>query len=129
MNEGFDFEGTSKLFLKLPKQKQKVKYYPIKFLYFSILKECENEFIACVENLNGDNPTALERTENFASCIDPDIFSGLPGCTEECAPTLAMMSTSETPTYAPNSNWGTGSDTAEDRPDTSLCEIEEGLYF
>ena len=37
---------------------------------------------------------------------------------------LAMMSTSETPTYAPNSNWGTGSDTAEDRPDTSLCEIE-----
>jgi hypothetical protein len=86
--------------------------------------ECESAFIACVENLNGDNPTGLEKTENFASCIDPKTFSGLPGCTEECAPTLAMMSTSETPTYAPNSNWGTGSDTAEDQPDTSLCKIE-----
>ena len=98
--------------------------YPIKFLYSSILKECESAFIACVENLNGDNPTGLEKTENFASCIDPETFSGLPGCTEECAPTLAMMSTSETPTKAPNSNWGTGTGTAEDQPDTSLCKIE-----
>ena len=66
----------------------------------------------------------MERTKSFASCIDPGTFSGLPGCTEECAPTLAMMSASEAPTDAPNSNWGAGIDSAETRPATSLCEIE-----
>jgi hypothetical protein len=84
--------------------------------------ECENEFIDCVES--GDISTALERTKTFEDCIDTDSFSKLSGCTEECAPTLAMMSTSEAPTYAANSNWGAGVDSAEDQPNTSICEIE-----
>jgi len=84
--------------------------------------ECENEFIDCVES--GDVSTALERTETFEDCIDTNNFSNLSGCTKECAPTLAMMSTSEAPTDAANSNWGAGADSAEDQPNTSICEIE-----
>ena len=77
--------------------------------------------------MNGDNPTALERTENFASCMDPEIFSGLSGCTETCAPTFGMLASSETPITEEPTNFGAGANSNDAAPNTSRCEIWKEL--
>ena len=77
--------------------------------------------MACVEN--GDTSTAMTRTETFDNCMDADSFSGLSGCTVDCAPTFAMLATSENPTTAVFNRFGAGTDEASTKPATSLCEI------
>merc|ERR1711992_431807 len=87
----------------------------------SCSQDCETAFIACVES--GDTSTAMKRTETFDNCMDADSFSGLSGCTVDCAPTFAMLATSENPTTAVFNRFGAGTDEASTKPATSLCEI------
>ena len=85
-------------------------------------QECEAEFTTCVEN--GDVSTAMKRSQTFAACMEPELFSGFSGCSADCAPTFKMMSSSEYPSVAEFSNWGAGPDRAVQRPKTSICEIQ-----
>ena len=82
---------------------------------------CEDAFVACVES--EDTSTAMKRTQAFDNCIDVDVFNGLNGCTETCAPTFGMLASSETPTTAEFNSFGSGPDSAEAAPNTSRCEI------
>ena len=51
-----------------------------------------------------------------------DVFTGLSGCTVDCAPTFAMLATSENPTTAKFERFGAGTGEASEKPTTSLCE-------
>ena len=82
---------------------------------------CEDAFVACVES--EDTSSALKRTQAFENCIDVDVFSGLNGCTETCAPTFGMLSSSENPSTAEFNDFGAGDDKASAAPSTSLCTM------
>ena len=43
-------------------------------------------------------------------------------CHEECAPTFAMLASSEMPTTFEFENFGAGTGIAGDKPSTSLCD-------
>ena len=66
----------------------------------------------------------MKQTQAFGTCIDADIFSGLSGCTVDCAPTFDMLAASENPTRDEIENFGAGSDEASSKPATSHCEME-----
>ena len=53
---------------------------------------------------------------NKLSCL----FTSL-GCEANCAPTFDMLSTSQAPSTALFSNFGAGQETADPRPESSLC--------
>jgi len=80
---------------------------------------CEAAFLDCVAAEGA--ATAEENVEAFQTCIDANIFNGLDDCNEECAPTFAMLAASEMPTTFEFNNFGAGSDTASDKPSTSIC--------
>ena len=71
-----------------------------------------------------DTSTGMKQTQAFETCIDSAIFSGLSGCTVDCAPTFGMLAASENPTTAEVSNFGAGSNEASLKPATSHCEME-----
>ena len=50
----------------------------------------------------------------------PCLFTSL-GCEADCAPTFDMLSTSQAPSTALFSNFGAGQETADARPESSLC--------
>ena len=66
----------------------------------------------------------MKQTEAFAACMDAGIFSGLSGCTVDCAPTFGMLAASENPERDEVENFGAGSDEASSKPATSHCEME-----
>jgi len=80
---------------------------------------CEAAFLDCVAAEGA--ATAEENVEAFQTCIDANIFNGLDDCNEECAPTFAMLAASEMPTTFEFNNFGAGSDTASEKPSTSIC--------
>jgi len=82
---------------------------------------CEDAFLVCVAN---ENPvTALDNVNAFETCIEANVFNGLDGCHEECAPTFNMMAASETPETF-NNNFGAGPDSADAKPSTSICNAQ-----
>ena len=66
--------------------------------------------------------TASDNVDAFETCIDANVFNGLDECHEECAPTFAMLASSEMPTTFEFDNFGAGSDNAGDKPASSICE-------
>ena len=50
----------------------------------------------------------------------PCLFTSL-GCEANCAPTFDMLSTSQAPSTALFLNFGAGQETADARPESSLC--------
>ena len=68
------------------------------------------------------NFTASDNVDAFETCIDANVFNGLDECHEECAPTFAMLASSEMPTTFEFDNFGAGSDNAGDKPASSICE-------
>ena len=66
--------------------------------------------------------TASDNVDAFQTCIDANVFNGLDDCHEECAPTFAMLASSEMPTTFEFDNFGAGSDNAGDKPASSICE-------
>ena len=83
---------------------------------------CEAAFLDCVASTVTVTSTALDNVEAFQSCIDADVFIGLDDCNEECAPTFAMLASSEMPTTFEFDNFGAGSGIAVDKPSTSICD-------
>jgi len=88
----------------------------------SCSQECETAFVACVAG--EDTSTGMKQTEAFGTCMDADIFSGLSGCTVDCAPTFGMLAASENPTRDEVKHFGAGSNEASSKPATSHCEME-----
>lgn len=84
-------------------------------------QECEESFVACVEN--SDISTALKRTVSFENCMETDVFNGLAGCNESCAPTFGMLSASEMPTRVAFENFGAGPEIPGPAPPTSRCQV------
>jgi len=81
---------------------------------------CEAAFLDCVASQGA--VTASDNVEAFETCIDATEFNGLDDCDEECAPTFAMLAASEMPTTIEGNNFGAGSDTASDKPSSSICD-------
>merc|ERR1711971_616054 len=81
---------------------------------------CEAAFLDCVAEQGA--VTASDNVDAFETCIDANVFNGLDECHEECAPTFAMLASSEMPTTFEFDNFGAGSDNAGDRPASSICE-------
>jgi len=80
--------------------------------------ECEFAFIACVEEQKSNVETSADA---FRNCINNvNVFTSL-GCEANCAPTFDMMSTSQAPSTALFLNFGAGQETADARPESSLC--------
>ena len=65
---------------------------------------------------------AEDSVEAFQTCIDATRFNGLDDCNEECAPTFAMLASSEMPTTFEYDNFGAGSGIASDKPLSSICD-------
>merc|ERR1739844_303695 len=80
----------------------------------SCSQECETAFVSCVNS--GNTGTAVQKTQAFDNCMDADVFAGLSGCNVDCAPTFAMLATSENPTTAEFETFGAGSDEASSKP-------------
>ena len=83
-------------------------------------QECEDNFVACVEV--SDISTAQDQARAFQKCMQTNIFNGLTGCTENCAPTFGMLTTSEMPSYFAFENFGAGPENSAPAPPTSLCQ-------
>jgi len=81
---------------------------------------CEAAFLDCVADQGA--VTASDNVDAFQTCIDANVFNGLDECHEECAPTFAMLASSEMPTTFEFDNFGAGSDNAGDKPASSICE-------
>jgi len=81
---------------------------------------CEAAFLDCVAAEGA--VTAEDSVEAFQTCIDATRFNGLDDCNEECAPTFAMLASSEMPTTFEYDNFGAGSGIASDKPLSSICD-------
>ena len=67
----------------------------------------------------------MQKTEAFDDCMDADVFTGLSGCTVDCAPTFTMLAASQNPTTAEFEIFGAGTGEASEKPATSICEIDQ----
>ena len=83
--------------------------------------QCETSFSQCVNSL--DVSTAANRVQSFEDCIGKEVFEELAGCTEKCAPTIAMLKQSEEPVKEIFNEFGAGTSTSSTRPSDSRCEI------
>ena len=81
--------------------------------------ECEFGFIACVEEQIAKD--SKNSADAFRHCIgNVNLFTSL-GCEETCAPTYEMLIMSQEPSTALFSNFGSGQEIADPRPDSSRC--------
>jgi len=132
LNEGHDGQllrfsppedGTIKKF-KAHSNPQNVYYWQVGCWGITAPCEetCEAEFLECVRK--NDGSTALSHVTAFKACIKEQSSGNLGACSKDCAPTINMLSASETPTTMKLNNFGgTAATTAHEQPDTSQCQV------